>query len=519
MKILFKFYWLTIILFPLQTALGFTGTPDSTAMDTLRLSPGSPLTSDTARGKTGWKFNDSTIIINPDILQHIEEVSQHFLIANSQWDMKDFDSLAFFRFLNAPDSVIKKRFDSLNLYTPFELEYNKQVKSYIELYAGKRPRQLLKMIRLSKYYFPVFLNYLDKYDLPYELKYLPVIESALNPVARSRAGAKGLWQFMYSTGKMYGLKANSITDDRFDIEKSTDAACRHLNDLHNIYDDWSLALAAYNSGVGNVNKALRRAGGVKNYWAIWPFLPRETRGYVPAFLSILYIMSYADNMLIQSNDTIIPYLATDTVMVKEVLSFEQLNEFLKVPMDTLKFLNPAYKKGIIPASQEKPYALRLPLEFIGPFIDQEQELYAYKTKAGIAKEELKKQIAKAKERTVHIVRSGENLSLIAQKYHTSVRKIKEWNGLRSNRIYPGKRLIVYEGGTYYRKKGNSAAKRKKTTQGKGKYIYHTVRKGETLWDIARMYKGLTVKKLKRLNGIRNTRRLKPGQKLKIRKRS
>ena len=191
------------------------------------------------------------------------------------------------------DSILAERIENLNIQTPFELTFNKNVKNYIRTYSVKRRELTSKVLGLSELYFPLFEEQLDKHNMPLELKYLSVIESALNPTANSKAGAKGLWQFMYRTGKMYGLKSNSLVEDRFDPYKSTDAACRHLQDLYDIYGNWSLALAAYNSGAGNVNRAIRRAGGVKSYWAIWPYLPRETRGYVPAFIAVVYIMNYS----------------------------------------------------------------------------------------------------------------------------------------------------------------------------------------------------------------------------------
>ncbi len=514
---------LVITLFTLfllvPTVYAYTYAPDSTQLEIGldKSAPDTSLMQMSSVSKRDSIVGDTSLVLNPHIKGNIEELTQSFFYAHSQKNVERFDTAAFHQFINAPDSVVQARFDSLNLFTPFELVYNKQVKQYINYYTRKNPEFLVKLMGLSKYYFPMFEEYLDKYDLPFELKYLAVIESALNPTANSRAGAKGLWQFMYSTGKMYGLKANSITDDRFDPDKETDAACRHLKDLYHIYDNWSMALAAYNSGAGNVNKALRRAKGVKSYWAIWPFLPRETRGYVPAFTAVVYAMTFAEEMGIHTVETSVPFFQTDTVMVKEVLSFEQLNEFLGVPRDTLEFLNPTFKKGIIPSTASHPYAIRLPLEFIGPFIDKEKELYAYKTEKGIEKDKLKKEIAKAKERHIHIVRSGENLGLIAQRYHTSVRKIKAWNGLRSSRIYPGKRLVVYGGSSYSRKTGKKRNKSKPNKTYDGQYLYHTVRSGDTLWDIAKLYDGVSVKQIKRLNGIRNSHRLKPGQKIKISK--
>ncbi len=473
-----------------------------------------------------------------------------------------------------PDSVYEKRIAALNIQTPIELTYNKQVKAFIDLYANKKRQLTAKVLGLSELYFPMIEEQLDKYDIPLEIKYLAVVESALNPAAGSRAGAKGLWQFMYGTGKVYGLKVTSLVDDRYDPYKSTVAACKHLRDLYDIYGDWSLVLAAYNSGAGNVNRAIRYAGGTKNYWAIWPFLPRETRGYVPAFIAVNYIMNYYPEHNIYPMRPGIFFYDVDTVTVNDVLAFDQLNEMLGIPVDELKFLNPQFKKGIIPATAGKKYSLRIPRKFVADYLNNEKALYAYKTKKGIERDKLLAEIKKAKSRNVHIVRSGENLSLIAKRYHVYVSQLKRWNHLRSSRIYVGQKLIVYPRGgggssKKYASKSKTPVKRSKSksvhvvrsgenlgliakkykcsvtdlkewnnlrrstiypgqklyvykpeTKSKstvkdGKYIYHIVKKGDTLWDIAKEYDGVTVEQIKRLNHIRNSHRLKPGQKIKI----
>ncbi|MCD4665756.1 MAG: lytic transglycosylase domain-containing protein, partial [Bacteroidales bacterium] len=258
-----------------------------------------------------------------------------------------------------PDSVIRERIDELNKETIMELTFNRQVKNYIKVYTEKRRELTSKVLGLANLYFPLFEEQLDKYNMPLELKYLAVVESALNPTANSRAGAKGLWQFMYRTGKVYGLQSTSLVDDRFDPYKSTDAACRHLQDLYDIYGNWSLALAAYNSGAGNVNKAIRRAGGVKSYWAVWPYLPRETRGYVPAFIAVVYIMNHSAEHNIYPVEPAFFHEEIDTVTIRDVLSFDQISEMLHIPVADLKFLNPTFKKGIIPTTKSKKYTLRL----------------------------------------------------------------------------------------------------------------------------------------------------------------
>ncbi len=355
--------------------------------------------------------------------------------------------------------------------------------------------------------------------------------------------------------------------------------------MYDIYGNWSLALAAYNSGAGNVNKAIRRAGGVKSYWAVWPYLPRETRGYVPAFIAVMYIMNYAAEHNIYPIQPDMFYAEIDTVIVNDVLSFDQISEMLNVPVDELKFLNPAYKTGIIPTTADNKYILRLQHQYIASFIDNEKALYAYKTEKGIEKEKLLAEIKKAKERNIHIVRYGENLGLIAQKYRCSVRNLRSWNNLRGNTIYPGQKLVVYGPGYSGKKvataskssstttkptdisnrdknyhtvkngenlgliaqkykcnvndlkkwnnlKGNTIQpnqkllvykpKKEKTKQEisynnnlPGKYVYHTVKKGDTLWDIAKLYEGVSVDQIRKLNNIKNSKKLKPGQKLKV----
>lgn len=489
-----------------------------------------------------------------------------------------------------PDSVYASRIEKLNEQTPMELTFNKTVKGYIDLYAVKKRQLTSKILGLQEIYFPLFEEYLDKYDMPLELKYLAVVESALNPTAGSRAGAKGLWQFMYYTGKLYGLKVNSLTDDRFDPYLATDAACRHLKDLYNMFGDWSLALAAYNSGAGNVKKAIRRAGGVKNYWAVWPFLPRETRGYVPAFIAVTYVMNYAPEHNLYALHPGILYNGIDTVIVKQPLAFDQVSEFLGVSMEDLEFLNPIFKTNMIPAYDGKTFSLRLPADYALAFAENEEAVYNYKSRSGLERDKLLAEIKKASERSVHVVRSGENLGLIARKYHVSVNQLRQWNNLRSSTIYPGQRLVVYPGGyagvassapaasstpppetkqtdqvsaekqgtskKYHvvrsgenlglisKKYGCTAADLKKwnnlksntiypkqklvvgfenvnvasgapaSSQG-DKIIYYTVKKGDTLWDIAQQYKGVSVDELKKLNNLGNSSKLQPGQKLKI----
>ena len=407
-----------------------------------------------------------------------------------------------------PDSVYAERIAKLREQTTIELVYNKHVKSFIDVYAVRKRDHTCRILGLADIYFPMFEQALDKYNIPLEIKYLAVVESALNPRAGSHAGAKGLWQFMYATGKTYKLNVTSLVDDRMDPVKATEAACQHLLDLYNKYDDWFLALAAYNSGAGNVNKAIRRAGGLKNYWAVWPFLPKETRGYVPAFIAVNYVMSYSQEHNLYPTDPGIMADGVDSVTVHQPLHFDQLNEMLNIPMEDIKFFNPQYKANIIPANEKTHYSLRLPERYIDSFIVHEKELYDFKTKKGIDREKLEEEMKKVSDRSVHIVKSGENLGSIAKKYHISVNQLKTWNNLKKTTIYPGQKLIVYSSGAPMAQSGNSKPVERSTEQ-----KIHTVKSGENLSVIAKKYK-CTVTDLKKWNNLKSTN-LKIGQKLKV----
>ena len=339
--------------------------------------------------------------------------------------------------------------------TVMEMPYNEIVRKFIDMYAGRLRNQVSFMLSACNFYMPIFEEALDAYNLPLELKYLPIIESALNPSAVSRAGAGGLWQFMIGTGKMYGLESNSLVDDRRDPIKATWAAARYLKDLYDIYHDWNLVIAAYNCGPGTINKAIRRSGGETDYWSIYNYLPKETRGYVPAFIAANYVMTYYCDHNICPMETNIPD-ATDTIQVNRNLHFEQITDVCGIGMDEVKSLNPQYKKNIIPGDS-KPQTLRLPINYISTFIDSQDTIYAHRSAelfknrrtVSVANTRSTARSSKGKSSsqgnvTYHRIRNGETLSTIARKYGVTVNQIKSWNGLRSTRINAGKRLKIYK---------------------------------------------------------------------------
>ena len=339
------------------------------------------------------------------------------------------------------DSLYRSRLQ--DLVSPVHLPYNYIVRDYINYYLTNRWSPLNKVLTLSKFYFPIFEQELIRAGIPVELRTLAIIESNLSPMATSRMGAVGLWQFMPATGKNLGLEINSLVDERSDIILSTRAACRFLKDLYNMFGDWTLALAAYNCGPGNVNRAIARAGSeAKSFWDIYDYLPRETRGYVPKFIAASYVYAYHSLHNIEA-DTTPECISTDTVMVNRTMHLGQVASTLNIPLETLRILNPQYKIDIIPAAR-KPYALRLPTRYTTEFIAQQDSIYAKDSaylKEYINPANLEKKRAEGVGYT-YTVRKGDNLGLIAKRNRTTVKEIMRWNKLKSTVIRPGQKLRI-----------------------------------------------------------------------------
>lgn len=408
--------------------------------------------------------------------------------------------------------TLKHRLELLNQRTPFDISYNPSLERVIKSFLLQKRGLMERMLVASQYYFPMFEEALDRYNLPLEIKYLAIVESALNPRAKSRVGATGLWQFMYTTGKMYGLDVSSYVDERSDPLKATEAACKYLARLYDIFGDWDLVLAAYNSGPGNVNKAIRRSGGHRNYWNIRPYLPRETAGYVPAFQAAMYVLEYAPAYGLDQVESDWQIFETDTVAVKGTLTFEQISKFTGVPVAEIQYLNPSYKLDIIPNVSGKNYVLRLPVDALGVFVNNEEPLYAYAEQENAKREAPLPQLAASTSQLVYKVRSGDYLGKIAQKYGVSISQIKRWNGLRSNDLRIGQRLTIHPNGPIAATSKPSVASTSKPTGNNSKE--YTVREGDSLWTISKKYPGVTIEDIKQWNGMRSDN-IKPGTRLKM----
>jgi len=387
-------------------------------------------------------LNSADNVANVDSLLSIWYVQRN--VNNIDEEIMELDSMHLSS--NTPDSVYMNRLGKMKTFMP--MPYNAEVRNFIILYTEKKPALLSRILGLSNYYFPIIEGILDKYGLPKELKAVAIIESALNPKAVSRAGARGMWQFMYGTARLYNLDMTSFVDERYDPVKSTEAAARYLRDSYNVFGDWMLAIASYNCGAGNVSKAIRRSGGSHDFWTIYPYLPRETRGYVPAFVGALYALTYYPQHGITPQVVDLP-VQTDTFHVSKMVHFEQIAYYTGASVQQIEDLNPVYTHDIIPGSEESECILTLPYTYSMAYVDNEDVIPQYRDSVFFNPINMKSikstgGSSSGSTRIVHRVKSGETLGKIAAKYHTTVVALKKNNHLRGSIIRVGQRLYIYK---------------------------------------------------------------------------
>ncbi|MFC6097367.1 LysM peptidoglycan-binding domain-containing protein [Flavobacterium qiangtangense] len=491
----------------------------------------------------------------------MKELSNQELFAEMQSDLASVDPDVKVDYDLSTD-LLKARLKEMDAKSPFNIEYNEGLENIIKSYLKNRKKSYERLMAISEYYFPMFEASLAKYNVPLEIKYLAVVESALNPHAKSRVGATGLWQFMFATGKQYKLDVSSYVDERSDPLKATEAACQYLSNMYKIFGDWDLVLASYNSGPGNVSKAIRRSGGQQNYWNIRKHLPKETAGYVPAFLATMYIYEYHKEHGIEPKRAAISYIATDTVAVKREMTFKQISDLLDIPESQIKLLNPGYKLDVVPNIKGENHFLRLPLEKVAVYASNEDKIYAYAAIEDAKRErpyftrkatpaataQVETAVASSSERSpyvdyseevvkgskvvtktkYHTVRKGDNIGEISQKYGVSVAEVKKWNRLRSNNVMLGAKLKIVTNervATTVVKKTPKAVKKdttetaiasvEKTTRNSKEIVlpendavkdseYYIVEKGDNLGTIAKKY-GVTVDQIKEWNNLEETR--------------
>ena len=349
-------------------------------------------------------------------------------------------------FIKTSDTVYAERLRDIP--SIIDMPYNSMVRQCIDRYATRNRSLVSYMLGIAEFYMPMIEAEIDKHNMPHELKYLPVIESALNPKAVSRAGAKGLWQFMFATGKLYGLKSNNYIDDRFDPLKATHAGLNYLRDLYKFFNRWDLAIAAYNCGPGNVKKAILRSGGKTDFWEIYRYLPRETRGYLPALIAANYIMTYHEEHGICPMEPALP-IGTDTLHIRKNLHFKQIEKYCDINIEDIRALNPQYIKDIVPGEAER-YVVRLTNDAISRFITYEDSIYNYNKEEFFPNSNIAKMLKEAKANDdgrgtlkYHKIRNGETLGSIARKYRVTVKQIMKWNNMRNTKIRAGKRLKIY----------------------------------------------------------------------------
>ena len=426
------------------------------------------------------------------------------------------------------DAVYADRLAKLPRMIP--MTFNEEVRSCIDLYADRRRSLVEYALGWSDFYFPMFEETLDRYQLPLELKYLAIVESALNPAATSPVGAAGIWQFMLPTGKIYGLEINSLVDERRDPVKSTEAACRYFRDMYAIYEDWHLVIASYNCGPGAVNKAINRAKGQRNFWKIYQYLPAETRKYVPLFIAINYVMSYYNEHNLYPAEINFP-LSIDSVMINKEIHFDQIAEVMQIDKNQLRALNPQYRRDIIPG-HSKPYALQLPAAYAYGFVQLEDSIAMHRSDELFAHRN--QNTVSTQEKIIHKVKSGETMAAIASKYGVTTAQIRRWNGLNSTRVSSGRSLTIYADNGGYALNNSSAAKATATkssgnqtasattktattstkSSGNGSYTTYKVKSGDSFYTIAKKYPGISANDIMNFNNVSSSS-LRIGQTIKI----
>ena len=474
--------------------------------------------------------------------------------------------------------LLKKRLHKLDVQSPFVIEYNPALENVIKSFLKNRAKSFERQMAIAEYYFPLFEEKLSKYNLPLEIKYLAIVESALQPKAKSKVGAGGLWQFMPATGKQYKLDITTYVDERHDPIKSTEAACHYMMNMYEIFGDWSLVLASYNCGPGNVSKAIRRSGGKTDYWEIRKFLPQETANYLPAFLATMYIYEFKKEHGLVPHKAEMKYAETDTVMVKHAMTFKQLSDLLDISEEQLEYLNPIYKSKYIPSIGDEHFYLRLPKSKIGIFVSNEEKIYGYlayleqekirniqlaqvRKRDSIAKQDsiavasnfkmknndtteyeevIKKRTKDVVTKNYHKVKSGESLGVIADKNNVSISDLRKWNNIKGSNINAGQSLVIQ---TTKKVTVNEVIKKPKKKaeiiEGNvetavaentvkpvvNKYAdakskleikedYYIVQKGDSIFSITRKFPNLTADDLKKKNDLKSDN-IQPGMKLKI----
>lgn len=480
----------------------------------------------------GTPFRNVEPGMNPDSLLHIWY--KHRKSNQDDFIAPELDTIILAS--NIPDSVYIAKITRMNSYIP--IPYNNVVRNNIILYTQLRPGLSKRVLGLSSYYLPIFEEIFDYYGLPKELKAMAIIESALNPVAVSRANAKGMWQFMYRTALQYNLQINSYVDERLDPIVAAHAAAKYLRDAYTIFGDWALAISSYNCGAGNVNKAIRRAGS-KEFWDIYPYLPRETRGYVPGFVGALYLLNYYKDFQITPEAPYQMPAHVDTFMVRKNLHFEQISENIGISIEQLRLLNPQYIKDIIPGV-EREYVLRLPYNYTVPFVEKEKEIYAYKDSIYFnpivynRMKEASRSGGSSFASTTHTVRKGETLGKIALKYGVKLSDLQRWNQLSSRSVIRiGQKLKIQKGGgtadeplstptrsssqvsgSKPASSGTTSSNVAGSSVSKG-FVWYTIKKGDTLLGISLKFPGVSLDDILKINGYTKNTKIFPGKKIKI----